>query len=120
MNISGRTVDFPFEVFEMEKTPHLLVWAKQKTYPYWPAKLMSVNAEQNTVNVRYFDVNHTRAVLPPNDCYMYSEDCPTTKLGKYKQSMKEAKKVRNFNDIHSISSISNLFSILLIGGSILH
>lgn len=82
------------------KQPHLLVWAKQKTYPYWPAKLMSVNIERNTVDVRYFGGEHFRAVLSPKDCFMYSEISPSAHSGGNKQAIMEAKKVRNMNDFH--------------------
>lgn len=82
------------------KQPHLLVWAKQKTYPYWPAKLMSVNIERNTVDVRYFGGEHFRAVLSPKDCFMYSEISPSAHSVGNKQAIMEAKKVRNMNDFH--------------------
>lgn len=34
------------------KQPHLLVWAKFETYPFWPAKIISV--VRNKVYVRFF------------------------------------------------------------------
>lgn len=75
------------------KQPHLLIWAKQKTYPYWPAKLMSVNIERNTVDVRYFGEKHYRAILSPKDCFMYSHTNPSIILGVYKKSITQARKV---------------------------
>lgn len=39
--------------------PHRLVYAKQKGYPYWPAKVMQVNG--NVYDVRFFGGHHMRA-----------------------------------------------------------
>ncbi|XP_066598506.1 zinc finger MYND domain-containing protein 11 isoform X2 [Prorops nasuta] len=41
--------------------PHQLVFAKQKGYPYWPAKVMQVNG--NTYDVRFFGGYHMRAYI---------------------------------------------------------
>lgn len=72
------------------KQPHLLVWAKQKSYPYWPAKLVSVNATTNKVEVRYFGEKHYRAVIIPKDCYLYSADRPSLWLGSHKKAFEKA------------------------------
>lgn len=74
------------------KQPHLLVWAKQKTYPYWPAKLMSVNELTNTVEVRYFGGKHCRAILTSKECHLYTKlsDRPSLWLGAHKAEFKEA------------------------------
>lgn len=72
------------------KQPHLIVWAKQKSYPYWPAKLMSVNAATNQVEVRYFGEKHYRAVITSKDCYMYSADKPSLWLGTHKRAFEKA------------------------------
>lgn len=50
--------------------PHLLLWAKLKGFPYWPAKAMAMNGSQ-LVDVRFFG-DHQRAWLSPKDCYLYS------------------------------------------------
>ncbi|KAL1491099.1 hypothetical protein ABEB36_011747 [Hypothenemus hampei] len=43
------------------RNPHSLVWAKQKGYPYWPAKVIR---ETNThCDVRYFGGKHERAMI---------------------------------------------------------
>ncbi|XP_076646434.1 zinc finger MYND domain-containing protein 11 isoform X1 [Halictus rubicundus] len=39
--------------------PHQLVYAKQKGYPYWPAKVMQSNG--NVYDVRFFGGHHMRA-----------------------------------------------------------
>uniref|UniRef100_A0A182JQ06 Protein kinase C-binding protein 1 n=1 Tax=Anopheles christyi TaxID=43041 RepID=A0A182JQ06_9DIPT len=54
--------------------PHLLVWAKLKGYPYWPAKLYGVNAN-NQAQVRFFGA-HDRAWIPVKDCFLYAQQDP--------------------------------------------
>ncbi|XP_039266565.2 zinc finger MYND domain-containing protein 11-like [Styela clava] len=39
--------------------PHRVVWAKQKGFEYWPAKVIQVNNDQ--VDVRFFGGHHERA-----------------------------------------------------------
>lgn len=75
-------------------TPHLLIWAKQRTYPFWPAKLMRYNSENNTVDVRYFGEEHYRAVLPIKDCLLFSQRNPSIIIGKHKSALEQAQKVR--------------------------
>ena len=36
----------------MQQKPHLLVWAKLKGFPYWPAKVIRSNAD--SIDVRFF------------------------------------------------------------------
>ncbi|KAJ8939177.1 hypothetical protein NQ318_017074 [Aromia moschata] len=43
------------------RVPHVLVWAKQKGYPYWPAKVMKETATH--YDVRFFGGKYERAVL---------------------------------------------------------
>lgn len=40
--------------------PHKLVYAKQKGYPYWPAKVMQI-LKGNIYDVRFFGGQHLRA-----------------------------------------------------------
>lgn len=58
--------------------PHLLVWAKLKGFPFWPAKLMSVNSNQ-LVDVRFFG-DHDRAWVPIKECLLFCEKDPNTKM----------------------------------------
>ncbi|XP_055640789.1 MYND-type zinc finger-containing chromatin reader Zmynd8 isoform X2 [Toxorhynchites rutilus septentrionalis] len=58
--------------------PHLLVWAKLKGFPFWPAKLMSVNNNQ-LADVRFFG-DHDRAWVPIKECFLFCEKDPNTKL----------------------------------------
>ncbi|XP_016949050.1 protein kinase C-binding protein 1 [Drosophila biarmipes] len=60
--------------------PHLLLWAKLKGFPYWPAKAMgSTNAA--LVNVRFFG-KHDRAFVPVKDCFLYSAQNPNTQTSR--------------------------------------
>lgn len=57
--------------------PHILVWAKQRGYPFWPAKLMRYNVINNTFDVRYFGEGyHPSAVIPAKDCFLFSQQSP--------------------------------------------
>lgn len=54
--------------------PHTILWAKMGNYPFWPAKLLSV--EGNIASVRFFGEEHGRANLLVSDCYLYSQEIP--------------------------------------------
>lgn len=43
------------------REPHALVWAKQKGYPYWPAKVIKESSSH--FDVRFFGGKHERAVI---------------------------------------------------------
>ncbi|KAJ6635178.1 Protein kinase C-binding protein 1 [Pseudolycoriella hygida] len=59
---------------EVCSRPHILVWAKLKGFPYWPAKAMTTNS-QGMVDVRFFG-DHDRAFVPIRECFLYSKDHP--------------------------------------------
>lgn len=63
---------------EVCSKPHLLVWAKLKGFPFWPAKLMSVNVNQ-LADVRFFG-DHDRAWVPTKECFLFCDKDPNTKL----------------------------------------
>lgn len=63
--------------------PHLILWAKLKGFPYWPAKAMSINS--TLVDVRFFG-EHDRANIPSKDCYLYSREDPNPPTNKYKRN----------------------------------
>lgn len=46
------------------RKPHELVWAKQKGYPYWPAKI--IRRTSTHYDVRFFGGKYERALLPKN------------------------------------------------------
>ncbi|XP_018570944.1 protein kinase C-binding protein 1 isoform X2 [Anoplophora glabripennis] len=56
--------------------PHLLVWAKLKGFPFWPAKAMCTNTS-GMVDVRFFGA-HDRAWVHYKECYLFSEKDPNT------------------------------------------
>ncbi|XP_053600832.1 MYND-type zinc finger-containing chromatin reader Zmynd8-like isoform X2 [Plodia interpunctella] len=80
-------------------TPHVLLWAKLKGFPYWPAKGMSIN-NSGLVDVRFFGA-HDRAWVPAKDCFLYSERDPNnfrTKRQDILDSMQEAEQhIRNIS-----------------------
>ncbi|KAK3749084.1 hypothetical protein RRG08_034057 [Elysia crispata] len=55
------------------RTPHPLVWAKLKGYPFWPAKIL--RAENGNVDVRFFGA-HDRSWVPESSCFLLSETYP--------------------------------------------
>lgn len=55
------------------RRPHVLVWAKLKGFPFWPAKAMKI--KDNDVDVRFFG-QHDRAWVSMKDCFLYSEENP--------------------------------------------
>ncbi|XP_032584748.1 protein kinase C-binding protein 1 [Drosophila mojavensis] len=60
--------------------PHLLLWAKLKGFPYWPAKAMGCGPNAG-VNVRFFG-KHDRANVPVKDCFLYSAQDPNTQTSR--------------------------------------
>lgn len=61
------------------KSPHLLLWVLWDGFGYWPAKVMSVDDENHTVNVRFFS-DHKTGVLSENNCYLFSNERPDTDI----------------------------------------
>ncbi|XP_033234752.1 protein kinase C-binding protein 1 [Drosophila pseudoobscura] len=61
------------------RQPHLLLWAKLKGFPYWPAKAMG--ADKGLVNVRFFG-KHDRAHVPVKDCFLYSAQNPNIQTSR--------------------------------------
>ncbi|CAG9782822.1 unnamed protein product [Diatraea saccharalis] len=80
-------------------TPHILLWAKLKGFPYWPAKGMSVNSS-GLVDVRFFGA-HDRAWVPAKDCFLFSVKDPNnfrTKRQDILDSVQEAEQhIRNIS-----------------------
>ena len=67
----------------LQRIPHPLVWAKLKGFPFWPAKAMRINSEEN-VDVRFFGA-HDRAWIPTKDVYLYSLEAPVVLKNKAKR-----------------------------------
>lgn len=68
---------------EVCEKPHLVLWAKLKGFPFWPAKAMGINAQG--VDVRFFG-DHDRANVPVKDCFLYSKQDPNPPTNKFKRS----------------------------------
>ncbi|XP_069701983.1 MYND-type zinc finger-containing chromatin reader ZMYND8 isoform X2 [Periplaneta americana] len=70
---------------EVCRRPHLLVWAKLKGFPFWPAKVMRTNKE-GMVDVRFFGA-HDRAWVPVRECFLYSKAIPTSARNKKRNNL---------------------------------
>uniref|UniRef100_A0A336LU35 CSON004783 protein n=1 Tax=Culicoides sonorensis TaxID=179676 RepID=A0A336LU35_CULSO len=88
-------------------SPHLLLWAKLRGFPYWPAKAMSVNATTGQVNVRFFGA-HDRAWINVKDCYLYSKEDPNGTNPKKQNDIAECIKEVN-SHIDKLSETFNGF-----------
>lgn len=65
--------------------PHLLIWVKYSTYPYWPALLIKVTG--NKAFVRFFgDESHAWATV--SNCFLYSRERPHAVQGKTDTAIK--------------------------------
>lgn len=64
--------------------PHLLLWVKQQSYPYWPAKLLGTKGD--TVSVRFFGAKHQRADIPSKGCRLFSKKFPSQPIKKRDQA----------------------------------
>lgn len=71
--------------------PHLLLWAKAQGYSsYWPAKVMTVNAQEKTVHVRFFG-DYSKSILSDTNCFLYSKNQPDKKADQQKTYQKALK-----------------------------
>ncbi|KAL1465341.1 hypothetical protein WDU94_004923 [Cyamophila willieti] len=68
-------------------TPHLLVWAQLKGFPYWPAKVYDSSLEKRPgeILVKFFG-DHARSWIPYDNIYLYSLDPPSECPSKKKKS----------------------------------
>ncbi|CAK9817983.1 Protein kinase C-binding protein 1 [Anthophora quadrimaculata] len=89
----GRNLPRPQPAWFIEpcRSPHPLVWAKLKGFPFWPAKAMPRMNSQGFVDVRFFG-EHDRAWVSPRDLYLYSEDPPVPLPRKRRLDMEECVK----------------------------
>ncbi|EEB10899.1 zinc finger and mynd domain-containing protein, putative [Pediculus humanus corporis] len=60
---------------EVCRKPHILIWARLKGFPFWPAKAMSTNLKTQQVDARFFGA-HDKAWVPVKECYLYSKGSP--------------------------------------------
>lgn len=91
--------------------PHLILWAKLKGFPYWPAKAMSINS--TLVDVRFFG-EHDRANIPAKDCFLYSREDPNPPTNKYKRNtIADCVKVRQRRNENSMYHWKLILLLLL-------
>lgn len=60
---------------EVCSKPHLLLWAKLRGFPFWPAKAMNVNEAKEQVLVNFFG-EHQHAWIDVKNCFLYSFEYP--------------------------------------------
>lgn len=52
---------------------HLIVWARAFNWPYWPAKVMSVDGPK--ISIQFFG-DQSMATITADKCYLYSKENP--------------------------------------------
>lgn len=72
---------------------HPVVWAKQDTYPYWAAKLMASNTDDDTVVVWFFGSECKHAKINSKFCMKYSKNCLSTNFGEHRDEWDKAQLV---------------------------
>lgn len=94
------------------RVPHKLVWAKQKGYPYWPAKVLKETA--TTCDVRFFGGKYERSVLPNTYIKPIStrmSDSQTRKNSSFNKAVNELtlhqKMLNNVLEAHPDTEIKN-------------
>ena len=82
------------DAFEAVCTPpHLVLWVKYSTYPYWPAKLFRIHASRKRLEVHFFK-EYNWANVSYDDCFLYSKEDPNVYLtDQYKASIRAAAEV---------------------------
>ncbi|KAJ8871207.1 hypothetical protein PR048_027513 [Dryococelus australis] len=73
-----------------KRVPHVIVWAQMKSWPCWPAKVMSV--KNDMVNVRFFG-DHDRTRITINGCFLYSKEIPQVPRKKVQKAFEKAQQV---------------------------
>ncbi|RWS17204.1 hypothetical protein B4U79_17716 [Dinothrombium tinctorium] len=57
--------------------PHILVYAKYRSFPYWPAKVLKYSKNNDSVYCRFFG-SHDHALVPIGRCLLLTKDYPGT------------------------------------------
>ena len=71
------------------KSPHRLVWARLKGHPFWPAKLVRIDAAKREGDCRFFGA-HDRAWVSFDSIFLLSEQYPWTKSKSHKSKLDAA------------------------------
>ncbi|KAK5646696.1 hypothetical protein RI129_005160 [Pyrocoelia pectoralis] len=72
--------------------PHIVVWAKLKGFPYWPAKAMKCNSS-GMVDVRFFGA-HDRAWVHYKECFLFSMKDPNSNKQKKHDIIESVKELQ--------------------------
>ncbi|CAG0891069.1 unnamed protein product [Darwinula stevensoni] len=73
------------ETWFTETYPHVLIWARMRSFPFWPGKAM--RCTNGSVDVRFFGA-HDRAWVPLKHCFLYSTECPgSTRNRRFRQGI---------------------------------
>lgn len=81
---------------EVCEKPHLLLWAKLKGFPYWPAKLLKITDDMAQV---YYFGDHERSLVPLKNCFLYSKEDPNKNINKKRMAFDRSKQVKCENAI---------------------
>ncbi|XP_022697802.1 protein kinase C-binding protein 1-like [Varroa jacobsoni] len=84
---------------EVCSPPHIIVWAKIRGFPHWPAKVMRVEGDQ--VTVKFFG-DHNKSLVTLGNCTILTQKPPVnqkSKKGSYSTAMDEmATYVRKYRE----------------------
>lgn len=69
--------------------PHRLVWAKQKSYPIYPAKVLAYD-DSLGFYIQFFGSNHIIAYIQSSSCFLLTDNLT---LEKYKNLFKDSAKI---------------------------
>ena len=78
----------------MKSVPHLLVYAKIRGFPYWPAKVLKINGTE--LDVRFFGA-HDRSTVGVDKCYWLSEEFPSNVRNHIQLNMQQSVKELNMH-----------------------
>lgn len=98
--------------------PHLVLWVKYHTYPYWPAKLLKVHDKRGKPLEVYFFKDHNTALVSHDNCFLYSKEDPNIYCtDQDKANVTSAVEVRNINIFYFKQSIHSFYNL---GGQQIH
>lgn len=79
------------------RPPHQLVYAKQKGFPYWPAKVIKVDGEQ--YDVRFFGGHHQRALIEKSHIRPISVNIHTLQVKRTSSWNKACEELKRHQDL---------------------
>ncbi|XP_021930541.1 zinc finger MYND domain-containing protein 11-like isoform X2 [Zootermopsis nevadensis] len=79
------------------RPPHQLVYAKQKGFPYWPAKVIRISGEQ--YDVRFFGGHHQRALIEKSHIRSISVNIQALQLKRTSTFNKAFEELKRHQDL---------------------